>query len=98
MRRAMGIGFMIGFGNIGGLIGSYIYLDKESPRYPTGYGTSLAFGVLGVFCSLGLEFTYSTPNKKKAELLEAQVREMYTPDQLAKMEDKESPFQIYSVG
>ncbi|KAI8159441.1 hypothetical protein K4K49_004085 [Colletotrichum sp. SAR 10_70] len=35
-KRAISIGFLVCVGNIGGLIGSYIYMDKEAPRYPTG--------------------------------------------------------------
>ena len=96
MRRAMGFAFMMGFGNIGGLIGSYIYMDREKPRYPTGYGTSMAFGALGVACSLGLEFAFWTLNKKKAQWTEEEVREKYTVQELADMGDK-SPLFKYTL-
>jgi MFS family permease len=42
MRRAAGIGFMMAMANGGGLVGSFIYIKEEAPRYPTGFGTSLA--------------------------------------------------------
>ncbi|WKT45547.1 MFS transporter superfamily [Fusarium oxysporum f. sp. vasinfectum] len=54
-KRSVNIGLLVCVGNIGGLIGSYIYLEREAPRYPTGYGTSLAFGLAGVVAVLLLE-------------------------------------------
>ncbi|KAH8172435.1 major facilitator superfamily protein [Sarocladium implicatum] len=96
MRRAMGFAFMMGFGNIGGLIGSYIFIEEEKPRYPTGYGTAMAFGALGVICSLGLEFAYWMLNKRKERLTEEEVRELYTAEQLAAMGDK-SPLYRYTL-
>ena len=82
----------MGFGNIGGLIGSYIYISEEKPQYPTGYGTSMAFGVLGVFCSLGLEFGLHVMNQRKAKMTEEEVRQKYTPEELASMGDKSPLF------
>lgn len=32
---------MVGFGNVGGVVASNIFLVEEAPRYPTGYGVSL---------------------------------------------------------
>ena len=48
-KRAAGSAFQIGLGNIGGIIGSTVFLSKQAPRYPTGYGTAL--GLL-LFCGL----------------------------------------------
>lgn len=45
-KRAVGSAFQIGFGNMGGIIASNIFLKTELPRYPTGFGTALGF--LGV--------------------------------------------------
>jgi len=36
-KRAMGIGWMTGVGNMGGITGSFIFIEKEAPRYPTGF-------------------------------------------------------------
>ncbi|KAF5534519.1 major facilitator superfamily transporter [Fusarium phyllophilum] len=41
-RRTIGVAFNICVGNIEGIIGPYIYLDKEAPRYGTRFGLSLA--------------------------------------------------------
>lgn len=42
-KRAIGIATMICIGNLGGIVGSFIYQEKERPKYPTGFGTSLSF-------------------------------------------------------
>ncbi|KAL2272676.1 hypothetical protein FJTKL_06232 [Diaporthe vaccinii] len=47
-KRAMGIAFMITTGNLGGIVGSFIFRDDEKPRYPTGWGSCLEFVAVGV--------------------------------------------------
>ncbi|CAG8903779.1 unnamed protein product [Penicillium egyptiacum] len=54
-KQAMGIAFMISIGNCGGLVGSFIYLEREAPKYPTGFGNSFAFAVAGIVASVVLE-------------------------------------------
>lgn len=49
-KRAIGIGYLICMGNAGGLIGSFIYKEKEAPWYVTGYGSSIAFAICGSDC------------------------------------------------
>ena len=77
-RRAIGVAFNICIGNIGGVIGSYMYLDGEKPRFPTGFGLSLAFGASGLLCSLLLELSYKWGNAKKARITEDEARAKYT--------------------
>jgi MFS family permease len=45
--RAMGSGFMIAFGNLGGIIGPFAFLSKYGPEYKTGYTICLAMAALG---------------------------------------------------
>lgn len=45
--RAMGSGFMIAFGNLGGIIGPFAFLSKYTPSYKTGYTICLAMAALG---------------------------------------------------
>lgn len=95
-KRAQGIAYMICLGNIGGIIGSYIYLEEEKPKYPTGFGASFAFATWGIVCCLILEAGYWYLNKKRDKMTEAEIREKYTEEQLEKMGDR-SPLFRYAL-
>lgn len=95
-KRSVSIGLLVCFGNIGGLIGSYIYLDSEAPRYPTGYGTSLAFASAGIIAATTLEFLLKRDNEKKALMTEDEVRQRYTDEELERMGEK-SPLFKYAL-
>jgi len=95
-KRAMGIAFMICIGNLGGLPGSFIFLSRESPQYPTGFGTSLAFAAAGIVSALTLEFFYWSHNKKYENTTEEEVKEKYTDEELDKLGNK-SPLFKYAL-
>lgn len=95
-KRAVGIAYMLGMGNIGGIIGSYIYIDKEKPKYPTGFGSSFAFAGLGIVSCLLLELGFWSINRKRDKLTEAEVREKYTDEELERMGDR-SPLFRYTL-
>lgn len=95
-KRAMGIAYMIALGNCGGIIGSFIFQESESPRYQTGWGTALGFICWGVVCANILEIVYKWQNKKREKLTEDEVRAKYTDDQLEKMGDR-SPLFRYAL-
>lgn len=95
-KRSIGIGWLICVGNIGGVIGSYIYIEDEAPKYPTGYGTSFAFASAGIVACMTLEFALWTINKKNARYTEEHIRAQYTDEQLEMMGDK-SPLYKYSL-
>lgn len=42
-KRAVGMALLISIGNLGGAIGSNIFLSSQAPRYPLGYGLSVGF-------------------------------------------------------
>ncbi|KAH7121811.1 major facilitator superfamily domain-containing protein [Dactylonectria estremocensis] len=53
LKRGVGIAMHVGFGNISGIISSYLFLKKDSPRYYPGIGTlvglyTLAFTLCAV--------------------------------------------------
>jgi MFS family permease len=95
-KRAIGVAFNICVGNIGGIIGSYIFLDSEAPSYPTGFGVSLAFGAAGSVVAVLLELAYWMENKKKSKWTEEEVYARYSQDELRKMGDK-SPLFKYTL-
>lgn len=91
-KRAVGIGFLISVGNSGGLPGSFIFLDRESPRYPTGFGSSLGFACSGLIAALLLEFFYWRHNKKNEHWTEEEAIAKYGEEELIKMGDKSPLF------
>ncbi|KIW65991.1 hypothetical protein PV04_08203 [Phialophora macrospora] len=50
-KRAIGVAMQVGFGNIAGIIASFIYLQSEAPTYHTGFGTGLGMLFFGVLTS-----------------------------------------------
>lgn len=95
-KRAISIAFLVCVGNIGGLIGSYIYLDEEAPEYPTGYGTSFGFAAAGIVAVVSLELALKRLNRKKEQMSEAEIREKYTDEELDKMGER-SPLFKYAL-
>lgn len=47
-RRAVGSAWQVGFGNIGGIIATYSFIAKDSPKYIPGYSICIAFVVLSM--------------------------------------------------
>ncbi|ODV96772.1 hypothetical protein PACTADRAFT_74385 [Pachysolen tannophilus NRRL Y-2460] len=71
-RKGVGSGAMIGFGNIGGIISTWIFLSKDAPTYKPGLATSIAFTALSVFTMIGFQYycRYQNNQKKSAAYLE----------------------------
>lgn len=95
-KRAMGIAFMLCIGNVGGIIGGFIYIDSEKPRYPTGFGSSLGFVAAGVVACFIIEAIYKFINTKRARMPEGEVYEKYTRQELEAMGDR-SPLFRYTL-
>ncbi|EEP81497.1 conserved hypothetical protein [Uncinocarpus reesii 1704] len=91
-KKAMGIAFMISIGNLAGIPGSFIYIESEKPKYPTGFGSSFAFAGSGIIASIILELGYIRINKRKAQMTREEVHEKYTDEQLQKMGDRSPLF------
>jgi hypothetical protein len=91
-RRAIGIALNNCVGNTGGIIGSFMYIDAEKPKYFTGFGLSLAFAGSGIIVALFLEWSYKWANDKKAKMTAEEVRAIYTEEQLLDMGDKSPLF------
>ncbi|KAI5204021.1 MFS general substrate transporter [Aureobasidium subglaciale] len=95
-KRAMGIGFLTGVGNMGGITGSFIFIEKEAPKYPSGFGSSLAFAAAGIVACLVLEYLLWRSNGENEKFSEDEVRERYSDEELDKMGDK-SPLFKYTL-
>lgn len=90
-RRAVGIALMNCVGNCGGIVGSFMYLEREKPKYYTGFGLSLAFGATGLIVALFLELSYKMENARKAKIAD-EARIKYTEEELFEMGDRSPLF------
>ncbi|KAL4727978.1 hypothetical protein ACLX1H_004684 [Fusarium chlamydosporum] len=95
-KRSIGLAWLLAAGNLGSIIGTNIFLDKEGPRYPTGYGTSLGIICLGTFCALLMEFCLWRSNKARAQLSEVEIRQKYSQEELDAMGER-SPLYKYTL-
>ncbi|RFU28322.1 hypothetical protein B7463_g7990, partial [Scytalidium lignicola] len=99
-KRAVGMALLSSVGNMGGICGSNIYLSKEEPRYPAGFGVSLGISVAGVIAAFVLRKAYQRENRKRDERLategEEGVRAKYTEQELLELGDR-SPFYRYTL-
>ena len=95
-KRPMGIGWLVTLGNCGGLIASFIYLERESPEYPTGFGTSLAFAAAGLVAAVLLALSYWSHNKKYAGVTEDAAKEQWGSEKLETLGDR-SPLFKYQI-
>ncbi|CEL10180.1 hypothetical protein ASPCAL13305 [Aspergillus calidoustus] len=95
-KQAMGIAFMIAFGNTGGLVGSFIYLEREAPKYPTGFGSSFAFAAAGMVASLVLEARFWHVNRRNEKIGREEIYQKYSAEELQLMGDR-SPLFRYTL-
>ncbi|CUM64638.1 uncharacterized protein PRCAT00002247001 [Priceomyces carsonii] len=63
LRKSVGTAFQIGFGNIGGIIATYIFLSKDAPVYRPGLIVSLAAVAFAILILLIYLFTVVRGNR-----------------------------------
>lgn len=64
-KRSIGSAIQIGFGNLGGVVASNVFLKAEEPRYPRGFGAALGFLGLTVITSTIFYIGLYLENKKR---------------------------------
>ncbi|KAL4935203.1 hypothetical protein BDV06DRAFT_133621 [Aspergillus oleicola] len=88
MKRAVGIAAMVSFSQLGGIVGSNIYISSQAPTYPVGFGISM--GMLAIFgCVWPVIYwvILKQVNAKRAAMDENEVRMRYTEEELADLGD-----------
>jgi len=99
-KRAVGMALLISVGNMGGIMGSNVYLSREAPKYTTGFSASLAMCCTAILMTLVLRWAYAKENRKRDELIaehgEEAIRARYSEQELLLMGDK-SPFYRYTL-
>ncbi|KAI0199655.1 MFS general substrate transporter [Astrocystis sublimbata] len=66
-RRSIGSAWQIGFGNIGGIIATYIFLPGDAPYFTKGFAICLAFVLLSGFSSVLYLISIHLENRKRAK-------------------------------
>jgi MFS family permease len=74
-KRAVAMALLISIGNLGGICGSNIYFAAQAPKYPVGFGVSMAICVAGIIAAYILRVAYQKENKRRDELLEREGEE-----------------------
>lgn len=99
-KRAVGMALLISVGNMGGICGSNIYLARQAPKYPVGFGVCLTCCVLGIIAAFILRREYSRQNKLRDALIAQEgaeaIKARYTEQELLDLGDK-SPFFRYTL-
>lgn len=94
-KRGVVLGFVIGWGNLNGIVSSNIFFD--SPRYPEGHGVIVAYMVLFLFGgSLLMTTLLRIENKKRREGKRDYLIEGKTEDEIDRMGDARPDF-IYTT-
>ncbi|KAF2475581.1 MFS general substrate transporter [Lindgomyces ingoldianus] len=99
-KRAVGMALLISVGNMGGIMGSNIYIAREAPKYHTGFGVSLTMVCCAILMTFVLRWGYTRENNKRAKLLmentEEEIKSRYTEQEMLDLGDR-SPFFRYTL-
>ncbi|KAI0160664.1 putative allantoate permease [Xylariaceae sp. FL1272] len=63
-ERSIGSGWMISFGNIGGIVAPFAFLPSTAPAYRTGYSVCIAVAALGIVTSLVYSYLLVSERRK----------------------------------
>ncbi|KAF8252440.1 putative MFS transporter [Wilcoxina mikolae CBS 423.85] len=64
-RRSIGSAFQISFGNLGGIIATFLFLAEDAPYYVTGYSVCIAFTALTMVASTAYVLGIRWENKER---------------------------------
>jgi hypothetical protein len=96
-KRGITIGFVVGWGNLNGVVSSNIYREGDAPRFLPGHGTVLAY--LALFL-LGGSIVHRVllvrENKKRTSGLRDEWAEGKSEHEVEKMGDKRPDF-LYTL-
>lgn len=82
-KRSVALAYVLALASIGSIFASYIFIDSEAPRYPTGFGVSMAAAIAGVISVVFLDFYHKRVNKRDQMSIE-EISEKYSEEDLAK--------------
>lgn len=89
-KRAAGMAFHIGVGNLGGAMASNFYRTVDAPKFLLGHGLEIMFCVIGLIAVVALRLNYMRINKKRDSLQDDGSE--YNDQQLSEMGDRAPTF------
>ncbi|ANB12519.1 Tna1p [Sugiyamaella lignohabitans] len=87
LRRGVGTGWQVGFGNIGGIIATFTFLSTDAPYYTKGIAIGLGFTVFSMASCLTYFLGIHYENKQKRSGARDAAWNALTPDEQAKAGD-----------
>lgn len=91
-QRAIGVAYFTSVSALGGIVGSFMFLEPEKPKYYTGYSLAIGIHVAAILIVLALELVYMRENAKRTLIPEEEIRAKYTDEELLIMDDKNPLF------
>ncbi len=74
-RRSVGSAWQIGFGNIGGIIATFAFLQKDAPLYKPGYGICIGFICLSAASCMMYFVSVWRQNRQRAKSIDVGLTE-----------------------
>ncbi|GEQ69243.1 hypothetical protein JCM33374_g2914 [Metschnikowia sp. JCM 33374] len=91
-KRAVGMAFQIGIGNLGGAFASNFYRTQDSPRFLLGHSLELGFICGGFFFMMVVIVGYKLSNKRRRDALKRGDYSNYSEAEFLAMGDKSPHF------
>ncbi|KAF2119112.1 high-affinity nicotinic acid transporter [Lophiotrema nucula] len=83
LKRGTGIAMQVMGGNCGGIIASYVYLTRDSPRFITGHSILIGFVCMAFFLTLFMSTWCRLENKRRDKIASEAGTQDLTPAQKA---------------
>ena len=80
-KRALGMAFLMSVGNLGGTVGSNIFLEEQAPRYWLGYGISIGTITAAIISTVLMKLLTQRTNRQRDRVPEDQIRAQYSEGQ-----------------
>lgn len=84
-KRAVGMALLISIGNLGGAVGSNVYLQQQSPHYWLGYGMGAGMVAAAIVSTLILKVAFERINQRRDQMDISDIRAKYTDEELIEL-------------
>lgn len=82
LKRGVALAMHVGFGNLGGMISSFVFLSRDSPRFTPGLSILISLNVMAIVLSIFMTIYYRRENARRDR--EYKAPELYTEEEKVK--------------